>query len=90
MKINADEDDFLFFSKNEIEEKNHIYEISKIITKYNILKDENELIGPKRKKSSSYYKLCIKFTKTRNKITNRFTKSIFKQYNTKKRYKSLS
>ncbi len=49
MKINADEDDFLFFSKNEIEEKNHIYEISKIITKYNILKDENELIGPKEK-----------------------------------------
>ena len=49
MKINDDEDDFLFFSKNEIEEKNHIYEISKIITKYNILKDENELIGPKEK-----------------------------------------
>jgi len=49
LKINADEDDFLFFSKNEIEEKNHIYEISKIITKYNILKDENELIGPKEK-----------------------------------------
>lgn len=41
------ENDFLFFSKEEIEEKNYIYEISNIIEKYNILKDANELVGPK-------------------------------------------
>lgn len=49
MPISNQENDFLFFSKEEIEEKNYIYEISNIIEKYDILKDANELVGPKDK-----------------------------------------
>lgn len=49
METNIQKNDFLFFTAEEIEEKNYIHEISKLIKKYNILKDENELIGPKDK-----------------------------------------
>lgn len=49
LPISNQENDFLFFSKEEIEEKNYIYEISNIIEKYDILKDANELVGPKDK-----------------------------------------
>ncbi|WP_026804897.1 hypothetical protein [Aliarcobacter faecis] len=47
MPISNQQNNFSFFSKEEIEEKSHIYEISNIIEKYNILKDANELVGPK-------------------------------------------
>lgn len=49
MPVNNQKNNFSFFSKEEIEEKSYIYEISNIIEKYNILKDANELVGPKDK-----------------------------------------
>ncbi len=47
METNSQNSEYLFFSKQEIEEKNYIYEINNLIEKYNISKEANELVGPK-------------------------------------------
>lgn len=49
METKIEKNEFLFFTPEEIEEKNYIYEITNIIEKYDILKNENELVGPKDK-----------------------------------------
>lgn len=49
METNIQKNGFIFFTNEEIEEKNFIYEISNMLNKYNILQNENELISPKDK-----------------------------------------
>ncbi|WP_198304275.1 hypothetical protein [Arcobacter vandammei] len=84
MDTNSQSSDFIFFSKQEIEEKNHIYEISSLIEKYGILEGSNELIGPKDKNHLSIINFALNLQKEAKELPedlkNLFLKNITLKY----------
>ena len=68
LKTDISNSDFLFFSEEEINGSSDVYEILNIIKKYNILKDDNELIGPKDKNHLYLVKYILNLEKNEENI----------------------
>lgn len=68
LKTDISNSDFLFFSEEEINGSSDVYEILNIIKKYNILKDDNELVGPKDKNHLYLVKYILNLEKNEENI----------------------